>query len=977
MKRIFSVVLILTTFTISAQDRSQWFEFYLPWDDSTKTITDMSAYLDAPAGKYGYLQTTPDGHFRFENKDQDERFVGVVNVAIANFPTKDQARILAARMAKFGINLVRIHLIDVEGTSGLFQNSSLNTLQLSVDRLDKMDYFIKCLKDKGIYFNFCIQSGRVFKTADGLNAPVTNNQSKYVTIFDPKIIDLQKDFAEKTIGHVNPYTGLTYANDPAMATVELTNENSLFNGWFGWESDKIFSDNTEGIGTYYSAELDSMFNEWLSAKYSSDEELSTTWGKQENIAENELVKNGSFEQNLTGWSTWINSPTVTGSFSIDNSVAKNGSKSLKAIVTKTGEYGWYFQMKTNNFSVEKNGSYKLAFYVKADVEKELQVEIMENDTWKYISGPMFTTTADWKLVEIYFTSTFQTNKLIAQFDFGKQSGTFWLDSVSITPFNGVGLEPGESLEVKNIKRTKATDVGKYTPERIADNTEFYFETEKNYTNELSGYLKNDLGVKCPVTFTNNYYGLASVYSQAQADYIDFHMYWNHPNFPNGWSETNFTMNNQSILLNPEGSTFNQMMLTKVKNMPHVLSEYNHPYPYIYQLEAPSLIYAYSSFFDLDGVMWHAYYDYMNRFSQRYQDMFFDIAMHPVMMTQMLLALPYRMHYIQPAQTFVEADYKSEDIFKGTKIYQDESVINLEDASKGTAFLQHGFRNASFTADSSFITGTLSNPGKVITSETGELKWDGDQGIFTVDNSYWQGATGFLGGKTVELGNIAISDVSTTDNLNFAAIHLISLDSLPIEQSKRMLLLTSARLENSGLKWNTEKTSLVSVGTAPALCEPIKATLHFNPARADSFMVYQLDETGKRIDSLLIMPDQEGSVSFTADKKTLWYEISNHRFHDTPQGNNTQLKNDKNSMKIYPNPGKNSCMLEFLFPDNSNAEFVLYNSTGILIQNENLKIANAQLNKKRLDLTGLSNGIYFCGFQLNNGEKILEKLIVRN
>ena len=108
----FKILLLFISFHSLGQDRSKWFEFYLPWNDSSKTVTDMSAYLDAPAGKHGFLQVTPDGHFRFENKTETERFVGVVNVAIANFPTKTEANILAARMAKFGINLVRIHLIN-------------------------------------------------------------------------------------------------------------------------------------------------------------------------------------------------------------------------------------------------------------------------------------------------------------------------------------------------------------------------------------------------------------------------------------------------------------------------------------------------------------------------------------------------------------------------------------------------------------------------------------------------------------------------------------------------------------------------------------------------------------------------------------------------------------------------------------------------------------------------------------------------
>jgi hypothetical protein len=970
----FNFLLLLISLCSFAQDRSKWFEFYLPWTDSTKTVTDMSAYLDAPAGKHGFLQVTSDGHFRFENKTENERFVGVVNVAIANFPTKTEANIIAARMAKFGINLVRIHLMDVEGNYGLFQNSAQNTLQISPDRLDKMDYFIKCLKDRGIYFNFCIHAGRIYKTGDGIDSPVKNDQSKYITLFNQKIIDLQKDFAQKTIGHVNPYTKLTYADDPAMISVELTNENSMFLGWLSWNSDYIFGDVTGGIGPFYSAELDTKFNNWLAAKYKNDSLLSEAWKGEGSGAVSELVKNGSFEQNLTNWSTWINTPSVQGTFTIDNTVAKDGSKSLKATVTKTGDYGWYFQMKTNNFAVKENSSYKLSFYARGDVEKELYMDIMENETWKYVAGPTFTTTKDWKRYDIFFTSSFQSNKVIVQFNFGKQTGTFWLDSVSITETFGTGLEAGESIALKNIKRVKNSEIGKFSKQRVGDNAEFYFDIERKYTEELSGFLKNDLNVKCPVTFTNNYFGLADMYAQSKADYIDFHMYWDHPNFPNGWSSIDFSLNNKSILLNPEGSTINKMPLTKVKNMPHILSEYNHAYPYIFQTEAPSLLFAYGSFFDLDGIVWHAYYDYMNNFSQRYQDMFFDIAMHPVMMTQMLLALPYRMKYIQKAQTLVEGNYRKQDVFNNTKIYQDNDVINIENANYGTSFLKHGFQHADFEADSTFLTGTLTNPGKVITSETGELKWDGNLGFFTVDNPYWQGATGYLGGKSIDLGNITISNVTTTDNLNFASIHLISLDSLPITQSKKMILLSSARLENQGLKWNDTKTALVSAGGTKALCEPVEAVITFKSSSADSLSVYMLNPTGNRADSLPVNQIGE-STKFNMNKSTLWYEISNHTKKVITQGTKIKNKPDGNSLKARPNPGKNYTTIEFSFPENTEADFIMYNATGQIIMKEPVLLASNQLQQKRVDVSQLGDGIYFYGFQFKNGKRIIDKLVV--
>lgn len=968
----FISLLFFISCNLPGQDRSEWFEFYLPWDDSTVSITNMSAFLDAPAGKYGFVQVTPDGHFRFENRDENIRFVGVVNVAIANFPTFVQSRILAARMAKFGINLVRIHLIDVEGQYGLFQNSASNTTELSTVRFDKMDYLVKCLKDKGIYYNFCIHSGRIYKTGDTTDAPIQNDQSKYSTLFNQRLITLQKNYARQTLAHVNPYTGLSYADDPGMMSVELTNENSLFNGWFGWQTDYLFADNPEGIGAYYSAELDSLFNDWLTEKYAEDSSLNEAWlGNL--ITGTELVKNQSFEDGMVQWSTYVHAAGGAAAIiKIDTENASEGNQSLKVTTTAGGSETWHIQVKTNNFSVVKSKSYKISFYARADAEGTPRIQIMENQTWDWVGGPSYTPSAEWEKFEFFFTANKNTDAMIIQFDWGLLTGTFWLDSVSVVQTGGTGLEEGESLVLRNVKRTKQINIGKYSDRRVGDNAEFYFDLEGEYIKSLTDYLKDSLEIKCPVTFTNNYYGLASIYSQSRADYMDTHHYWDHPGFPHGWSDIDFTMQNRSMVLDPEGSTLNRMPLCRVKGLPMVLSEYNHPYPHIFQAEAPSMLYAYGSFFDLDGIIWHAYYDYHTRYTQRYQDMFFDIAMNPVIMTQLMLAVPYRLGYIKPAEQYVYAHYREQDVFDNTKPFQDDNVLNMPDSDYGRSFLQQGFAHASFQSDSTWLEGTLSAPGNPVSSGTGEMTWDGVKGVFTVNNPQWQGATGYLQSKKIDLDDITLSDISTTDNLGFASVHLISLDSLPISESKKLVLLTSARLENQGFLWNTSKTSPVSPGGIRALCEPVSGTLTFKYAPRDSFYVYRLDERGMRSNPLAIDLGIQPRISF--NEKTLWYEILN----DSAKGSSPDVVIpiwQDYHISNHPNPCSDFTIIEFELPENQQVELCLLNTQGTVLQTGQLAALKDRVMRTELDISAFPQGLYFYGLRLENGQTIWNKLII--
>ncbi|MFW5813637.1 MAG: carbohydrate binding domain-containing protein [Fibrobacterota bacterium] len=870
-----AIFLLLSLSLLQAQtDRSEWFQFYLPWDDTTQNITNISSLLDAPAGKHGFLQIGEDGRFRFQNSPQRVVFAGVVNVADACFPDTSVARAAAGRMAKFGINLVRIHLIDVDYQHGLFERSTVNTIDLDPEKMDRMDFFVNELKKRGIYVNFCIQSGRVFKEGDSPDYPVENEQSKYVTLFNDRLIELQKDYARKTLDHVNPYTGLAYKDDPAVAQVELTNENSLFLAWVSWGNSAIFGDVEHGIGPDYSAQLDSLFNEWLKEKYQTDAAVAEAW-QEKMVSGEELINNQSFEANSSGWSQHVEtSDGADGVISRDTTESYHGKASQKVMVKSRGTENWHIQFNTNTFSVGEGKSYRFSFYLKSDEVGPFQIELLKNAVWTWYGGEEFTSDTEWKRYEYYFTaSETVVDSMRFNINFGTSSGTFWIDSASIREMGLVGREEGESLARGNYRRTRSSELGKFSSERIGDNARFYFDLEGKYISTMTSFLKDSLGIKVPVTFTNNYFGLASIYSQSRADYMDAHLYWDHPHYPNGWSDVDWTIKNKPMVKDPYGATINSLVLSKVEGKPLVLSEYNHPYPQSYQCEAPGFIYAYSGFHDIDGVIWHAYIDYHQRYDQEYQDLFFDVGMNPVVMTQLMLSVPYRTGRITPAVETITASYTEEDVFENTRIYKDWPVVNIEGKSdKTTSFLQNSFIHGDFDAEQTGVTGDLSDPGMNVTSSTGELNWNGSSGVFTVDNPYWHGAIGFLGGRSVSLSRMGLSEVTTTNDRNFAAVHLLSMDSLEISSSERMLLLTSARIENKGLEWNSSQTGLIDHGGSYILCEPVRGRIALKGAK-DSIHVYALDPRGERTEELEVDFSGDSAV-FQLNSNTLWYEITN-------------------------------------------------------------------------------------------------------
>src|SRR3990167_4786442 len=101
------LALNLVNFAI-AKEQDEWYPFAL----SEKLDPDSPAnigklVLDPPAGKHGFCKVR-DGHFYFEDGTR-AKFWGTNLCFNACFPTKEQAEIIADRLAFFGFNTVRLH----------------------------------------------------------------------------------------------------------------------------------------------------------------------------------------------------------------------------------------------------------------------------------------------------------------------------------------------------------------------------------------------------------------------------------------------------------------------------------------------------------------------------------------------------------------------------------------------------------------------------------------------------------------------------------------------------------------------------------------------------------------------------------------------------------------------------------------------------------------------------------------------------
>lgn len=214
---------------------------------------------EKPAGKHGFLKADGD-KFRFEDGTL-ARFWGVNLNGGANFPEHDYAEKLARRLAQAGCNIARFHQLDAEwNTPNIFAYTKgkrlTTTRALDPVSMDRLDYLIHCLKNEGIYVYLDMMTYRKFKSGDDVPyADQLRDSAKPYGIFNRRLIELQKEYAQQLWEHYNPYTKLHYKDDPVIVMSEITNECDLFR--------KV----NKGVDCpYYENELRQLFKAWLEEK---------------------------------------------------------------------------------------------------------------------------------------------------------------------------------------------------------------------------------------------------------------------------------------------------------------------------------------------------------------------------------------------------------------------------------------------------------------------------------------------------------------------------------------------------------------------------------------------------------------------------------------------------------------------------------------------------------------------------------------
>ncbi len=279
--RVSLVLLTVCAMTTSAcgADLSAWYPFQAKSTPEAGAI-GMQGWLEKPAGKHGRI-VRKGGQLVYNGRPI--RLWGLNLCFSTCAPEKELADRRAAFYPKYGINSVRLHkFADGHGWAGI--QSADSAAEYDPEGLERMDYQVARLKEAGIYVKLSAHFGTIkIGPADKRDVPYAEEFGKFdgrknrvsaphsALFYSP---DLQKLHIRQMVNllkHRNPHTGLTYAQDPAIAAIEIINEQSV-----------LFYTSMGPLQK--SATLRRMatarFCDWLRAKYGSREGLLKAWGAQ-------------------------------------------------------------------------------------------------------------------------------------------------------------------------------------------------------------------------------------------------------------------------------------------------------------------------------------------------------------------------------------------------------------------------------------------------------------------------------------------------------------------------------------------------------------------------------------------------------------------------------------------------------------------------------------------------------------------------
>ncbi len=352
-----------------------WFAFDVPaLAVPDGGVVDLSHLNAEPITGPGFVAVS-DGHF-VDASGHRLRLFGTNVTGDSCFPDEDVAPRLARRLRQYGFNCLRLHFMDYSwgGTSrdSLWDDPAAG--KLSDRNLAKLDRLIAECAANGIYLNLNLHVGREYPGQPKVAGSRTFRFSKNLDRWHEPFIRHMEQFCRDLLNHVNPHTGRRYADEPAIACVEINNENTMIRD--------DLSD-LRRLPEPFLGALEQQWTTWLRQRYGTTAALRRAWNA-------DVVPMG--EEQLTNVDAWI----VQNAGGAVSTLEKEDGR-LTWTATARGTASWNLQLQYKGLELVP-GRYTLTFRARSRDSKRVGINVMlDAEPWENVGlSDTITLSPDWQ-----------------------------------------------------------------------------------------------------------------------------------------------------------------------------------------------------------------------------------------------------------------------------------------------------------------------------------------------------------------------------------------------------------------------------------------------------------------------------------------------------------------------------------------------------------------------------------------------------
>ena len=222
-----------------------------------KPRLDLRSLNEAVAGESGFVRLAEDGNSFVLGNGKPARFWAINSDVFRQTPEAIDRNVRF--LARIGVNMVRLH--------AQITSKDPNSQATDVDEkeIDGIWRYVAAAKSQGIYTTISpYWANSVAATKWGIDGYGAGDLYGLL-FFDETLQAAYKAWTKALLARPNPYTGVPLAQEPAVAILQVQNEDSLL----FWTSDRIKANEK--------AKLARKFAAWAAAKYGSIAKALGSW----------------------------------------------------------------------------------------------------------------------------------------------------------------------------------------------------------------------------------------------------------------------------------------------------------------------------------------------------------------------------------------------------------------------------------------------------------------------------------------------------------------------------------------------------------------------------------------------------------------------------------------------------------------------------------------------------------------------------